>query len=66
MAKDSDHEPREPRFESCVAMSNLGHDHLALESGGYLYNSLRALVAAWLDASQSSRDGVLLNRSTHT
>ena len=36
VAKDSDHEARETRFESCAAMSNIGHEHLALESGGYL------------------------------
>ena len=31
---------------------------------GYLYtNSIHALIAAWLDTSQRSRDGVRLNKS---
>ena len=38
--------------------------YLARDSGGYLCtNSLLALMAAWLDASQRDRDGVQLNRS---
>ena len=39
------------------------NEYLAIDSGGYLCtNSLRASVAAWLDDSQRSRCGVLLNR----
>ena len=37
---------------------------LAIDSGGYVCtNGSRALIAAWLYASQRSRDGVRLNRS---
>ena len=62
---------REPVFESCAAVSNLGqycslfiapvHSavYLATDGGEYLCrNSLRALIAAWLDAFPGSRDGV--------
>ena len=60
---------REPVFESCTAMSNLGQvfilhcssslscvsENLVIDIGGYLcMNSLCALIAAWLDASQRS------------
>ena len=40
------------------------NEYLAIDSGGYLCtSSLSALIAAWLDASQIIRDGVLLNKS---
>ena len=57
----------EPGFESCIAVSNLGQAHsphfsslfnrlneyVAIDSGGYLRtNSLRALIATWLDISK--------------
>ena len=39
------------------------NEYLAIGSGEYLcMNSLCALIAAWLDASQRSQDGALLNR----
>ena len=36
---------------------------LTIDTGGYLcMNNLRPLIAAWLGASQRSRDGIRLNR----
>ena len=47
----------------CSSSLSSRDEYLVIDSGGYLCtNSLRALVAAWLDASPRSRDGVLLNR----
>ena len=58
---------KEPGFESCSAVFVLGHvislyiapvhsvqiDYLAIVSGGHVCtNSLRVLIAAWLDDSQ--------------
>ena len=41
------------------------HEYLTIDSGAYLRtSSLCILTAAWLNASQSSRDGVRLNKST--
>ncbi|KAK2182759.1 hypothetical protein NP493_337g00027 [Ridgeia piscesae] len=35
------------------------NEYLAIDSGGYLYtNSLCALIAAWLGASQRRQDGI--------
>ena len=40
------------------------NEYLAIDCGGCLcMNSLHALIAAWLNASQRSRDGVQWNRS---
>ena len=40
----------------------LVHEYMAIDSGGYLCtNILRALIAAWLEVSQRSRDGARLN-----
>ena len=39
-------------------------EYLSIDSGGYVCtNSLRVLVAAWLDASQRNLDSFRLNRS---
>ena len=41
------------------------NEYLAIDSGGYfLTNSICIFITAWPDASQRSRDGVWLNRST--
>jgi len=39
------------------------NEYLAIERGGFYTSSLRALIAARLNASQRSRDGVWLNMS---
>ena len=40
------------------------YEYLAIASCEYVYmNSLRALIAIWLDDSQTTGDGVRLNRS---
>ena len=69
---------RGPRFEPCVAVLQIVHivftlhcpsslrcihEYLVIDNGWCLTNNLRALIAAWLDASQRSWDGVCLNRS---
>ena len=39
------------------------NEYMAIDSGGYLCtNSFRALIAAWLDASKMSLDGVRSTR----
>ena len=41
------------------------NEYMAIDSGGYfLTNSICIFITAWPDASQRSRDGVWLNRST--
>ena len=37
--------------------------YLAIDSGGYVWTSMRINCSIWLDASQGSWDGVWLNRS---
>ena len=74
----SDSRLREPGFESCAGTANLFdtavflfiflhftlNEYLVIYIRGYLCtNSLRTLIATWLDASQRSRGGVRLNRS---
>ena len=70
---------REPGFESCAAVlkpwarvftlhcsSSLSciNEYLAIDSGGYVYEKYpRINCSIRLDASQRSRDGVLVNRS---
>ena len=40
------------------------NEYMAIDNGGHLcMNSLCALIAAWLDASQRGCDGDQLNRS---
>jgi len=48
----------------CYSSLSCVSDYLAITSGGYLYmNSLCKIIAAWLDASRRSQDGVQLTRS---
>ena len=59
VAKATDSRLREPGFESCTAMSNFGQVFsLCLFHSAYLCtNKLSAVIAAWLNAYQRSRDG---------
>ena len=48
----------------CSNSLSCTNEYLVIDSGGYLCTeSLRALIAAWLDASQRSRGGVRLKGS---
>ena len=48
----------------CFAVIRYVNEHLAIYSCGHLCtNSIWVLIAAWLNASQISRDGGQLNRS---
>ena len=49
--------PRRPSSLSCV------NEFLAIDGDGMGVNSLCALMAEWLNASQRSRVGVRMNRS---
>ena len=43
----------------CSSSLSCTNECLAIDGGGYVYiNNLRALIAAWLDASQRRRDGL--------
>ena len=68
---------RKPEFESscgrfealaisfirrCSSSFSCINEYLATDRGGYL-NSLRTVIAAWLNASQISWDGVGMNKS---
>ena len=75
----SDSRLRGPRFKFCAAVlkpsasvftphcsSSLRciNEYLAIDSGGYVYGQPSQInCSIWLDASQSSWDGVWLNRS---
>ena len=46
----------------CSTSISCINKYQTIDRGGYLYtNRFRALIAAWLDVSQRSRDGVRLN-----
>ena len=48
---------------TCSSSLNCMNEYLAIDSGDYLCtSSFRELIAAWLNVSQRSRDGVRLNR----
>ena len=48
----------------CSSSLSCMNEYLAIHSGGYLgTNILGAIIAAWLDASKRSRNGVQFNRS---
>ncbi len=48
----------------CSSLLICVNEYLAIGSGEYLCTSgLRELIAAWLNASQRSRDGIQSNRS---
>ena len=47
----------------CSSSLSWMNKHLATDNCWYIYEEVRALIVAWLDASQNSRDGVRLNRS---
>ena len=48
----------------CLSYFSSKNKYLVIDIGGYLCtNSLRTVIAAWLNTSQRSRDGVQMNRS---
>ena len=77
-SRASDSQLREPGFESsvvelkswasfftlhCSRLLSCINEYLAIDSGGYVYEQpSRIKCSLWLDVSQRSRDGVLVNR----
>ena len=48
----------------CSSSLSCLNEYLTIDSGGYVYEQpSRINCSIWLDASQRSRDGILVNRS---